>query len=126
MTPKNRPRKKPTQVLAASVEQDAPEAIEAMEASEAIEAIEPSETVVDVQPQSATDRRFHEARMHEADGDLATAIAIYRDLLLDNPNDLRVRNNLGCLYEKRGDATLALEQFEAARAVDPENVAVLL
>jgi len=72
------------------------------------------------------DHRFHDARQREQLGDIAGAIEIYRELLLDDPQDVRVRNNLGCLYEKRGEFQRALEQFEAARAVAPDNVGVLL
>ena len=75
---------------------------------------------------SAFDHRFYEARMLENDGDVDGAIAIYRELALENPADIRVRNNLGCLYEERGQGLLALEQYEAARALAPDNVAILL
>ena len=126
---KPRPRIRPTPAHVSGVEPEvaaedvlSPEEPINIEVDEVV--AEPE--VIAVPQQSAFDRRFHEARVRENDGDLSGAIAIYRELLLEQPNDIRVRNNLGCLYEKRGDGVLALEQFEAARSLDPENVAVLL
>src|SRR5437773_339408 len=72
------------------------------------------------------DHRFREARVREQEGDLVGALEIYRHLVQEDPNDIRVRNNLGCVYEKRGDMAQALVEYEAARAVAPDNVAVLL
>ncbi|HEY0305479.1 MAG TPA: hypothetical protein VGC44_10905, partial [Longimicrobiales bacterium] len=42
------------------------------------------------------DRRFHGARLAERSGDIEDAIARYRELLRESPNDVRARNNLGC------------------------------
>src|SRR5215211_2659958 len=56
--------------------------------------------------QDAIDRRFREARTLENQNDIDGAIAVYRELLLEKPSDIRFRNNLGCLYEKRGAGLL--------------------
>ncbi len=75
---------------------------------------------------AAEDPRFVRARELESEGDLGAAIALYRELLFDDPRNLKARNNLGVIYDRRGDHTLALEQFEAARDIDADNVDVLL
>ena len=131
MRQKNQRRTSPASVLAAGAQQDSVVPADTSEAEQPdAGSVEPDTAAVIeelVAPQqSAFDRRFQEARALENAGDLAGAIALYHELLLERPTDIRVRNNLGCLYEKRGQPVQALEQFEAARAIDPDNVAVLL
>src|SRR5688572_18056987 len=94
-----------------------------------VEAPLPQEAAPSAASDSATasyDGRFHEARVAERAGETDKAIALYRELLREAPNDIRARNNLGCLFEKRGDYLQALEQYEAARAIAPDNVSILL
>jgi tetratricopeptide (TPR) repeat protein len=59
------------------------------------------------------------------DGRIAEAIAFYRDVLTQDPANLKARNNLGVLYDELGDLDLALEQFEAAELIEPDNVELL-
>jgi tetratricopeptide (TPR) repeat protein len=59
------------------------------------------------------------------DGRIDEAISLYRDILASNPADLKARNNLGVLYDEMGQSVLAIEQFEAAERLEPENVEVL-
>ncbi len=59
------------------------------------------------------------------DGRIAEAIALYREVLVQNPANLKARNNLGVLYDELGDMDLALEQFEAAELIEPDNVELL-
>ncbi|MEE2845109.1 MAG: Helicase associated domain protein [Gemmatimonadota bacterium] len=59
------------------------------------------------------------------DGRIEEAIALYRDILVQNPANLKARNNLGVLYDELGRLELALEQFEAAGLIEPENVEIL-
>ena len=59
------------------------------------------------------------------DGRIEEAIASNRDILIQNPVDLKARNNLGVLYDELGLLELALEQFEAAELIEPENVEIL-
>jgi len=59
------------------------------------------------------------------DGRIADAIALYRDVLRQNLANLKARNNLGVLYDELGELDLALEQFEAAELIEPENVELL-
>ena len=56
------------------------------------------------------------------DGRIDEAIALYREILAQNPSNLKARNNLGVLYDELGSLDLALEQFEAAELIEPENV----
>jgi tetratricopeptide (TPR) repeat protein len=59
------------------------------------------------------------------DGRIAEAIALYRDILVQNPANLKARNNLGVLYDELGSMDLVLEQFEAAELIEPDNVELL-
>ena len=59
------------------------------------------------------------------DGRIEDAIALYREILVQNPANLKARNNLGVLYDELGSLDLALEQFEAAELIEPENVELL-
>lgn len=58
-------------------------------------------------------------------GRVRDAVELYREVLSENPANLKARNNLGALYEALGSHDLALAQFEAAESIDPENVEVL-
>src|SRR5687767_807079 len=58
--------------------------------------------------------------------DVSAAIALYQELLRDEPDNIRARNNLGCLFDEQGQHSLALEQYEAARSLAPDNIEVLL
>lgn len=88
----------------------------------------PSEPVVMITPHVDDDaeRLFSKARELEAAGDTDNAIERYRELLLKDPTHIRARNNLGCLYGRKGQHLLALEQFEAARALDADNIDIIL
>jgi tetratricopeptide (TPR) repeat protein len=72
----------------------------------------------------ATADRLAEARDLVARGRIDDAAALYRDLLMDEPGNLKAYNNLGLLYEGMGRFERALEQFERARAIEPDNVTV--
>lgn len=58
-------------------------------------------------------------------GRVEEALAVYREILDENPGSLKARNNLGVLYDELGHHELALEQFEAAEKLGPDNVEVL-
>lgn len=75
--------------------------------------------------EAAEDPRLAEARAL-AGKDPVRAIAVYRSILLDRPRDVRVRTELGRLYDRRGEHHLALEQFEAARDAAPDDVGVMV
>ena len=59
------------------------------------------------------------------EGQIGNAIELYRDILADSPRNVKARNNLGVLYDELGHPELALEQFEAAEGIDPQNIEVL-
>lgn len=73
---------------------------------------------------AAADRldRAKELRQH---GRVEEASDLYRAILTDNPGSLGARIGLGRLFEAGGQHGLALEQFEAAVKLEPENVEVL-
>jgi tetratricopeptide (TPR) repeat protein len=52
--------------------------------------------------------------------------ALLRQRVLDNPNDVKARLRLGVLHDKRAEPLLALEQYQAAVAADPDNAVVVL
>lgn len=67
--------------------------------------------------------RFARARLAQLQGDLKTAESLYRRILLDEPDALRVRLELGRVYFLLEDDTKATLQFRYALAGDlPENV----
>jgi tetratricopeptide (TPR) repeat protein len=69
--------------------------------------------------------QFGRAKDLVRDGRIEEAIALYRDILVQNPANLKARNNLGVLYDELGRLELALEQFEAAGLIEPESVEIL-
>lgn len=76
-------------------------------------------------PGDSPDVRLEEARRLVAKGRVREAIDVYRDLVARHPDHLRARNDLGVLFDELGQHELALEQFEAAREIEPERVEVL-
>lgn len=72
------------------------------------------------------DERVTQAQQLAASGDAAGAVDLYRAMLLERPHDVDLRLQLAKLYEARGEALMALEQYEAAREVDDGDVRVLL
>jgi len=53
-------------------------------------------------------------------GDFDSALAHYRVLLEQNDASAEVHNNLGLLYEDRGQFDDAIKQFQRAIALDPK------
>jgi tetratricopeptide (TPR) repeat protein len=58
-------------------------------------------------------------------GRVEEAIALYREILADNPNSLKAHNNLGVLFDVLGRHEAAVEHFQEAQRIEPENVEVL-
>lgn len=81
--------------------------------------------VRDSQETSAQHERLEAARGLAAGGDLDGAIGAYRTLVLADPTAIVPRLELGRLHAAREEHTLALEQFEAARQVEDQNVDVI-
>jgi Flp pilus assembly protein TadD len=60
-----------------------------------------------------------------SDGRPLEAIEVYLEVLLDNPEHLTARHNLGILYDELGRHAEAIEVLEAARDLEPDNSEVL-
>jgi tetratricopeptide (TPR) repeat protein len=68
------------------------------------------------------DSKLDRARDAAIAGDVAVAIELYRELLVDRPHTTELRETLGMLYESRGQPERAIEQYEIVRDAEPENV----
>lgn len=75
---------------------------------------------------SLSDTRIGQAQDFAQGGRIADAIELYRDILTDSPRNVKVRNDLGVLYDKLGHSELALEQFELAESIEPQDIEVLI
>lgn len=73
----------------------------------------------------ALDERLVRAGELERQRDFRGAVALYLEVIAEDPKDPRARNNLGVLYDRIGAHELAIEQYEAARDLDPGNVEIL-
>ena len=58
-------------------------------------------------------------------GRIQEAIALFLEVLERNPASLKAHNNLGVLFDELKQHDSALEHFEQAERVEPENVEVL-
>ena len=61
---------------------------------------------------------------HDADDDYA--LEFWREVVLREPSNVGARRRLAHVFELRGDSMLAVEQLEAARTVQPENVDLIV
>jgi tetratricopeptide (TPR) repeat protein len=68
---------------------------------------------------------YRRARAAAEDGRLVEAEKGYRELLFRDPGHLKARNNLGYVYDALGEPARALEEYQAALAIDPQNVQLL-
>lgn len=58
--------------------------------------------------------------------DYATAIAVYKSLLAETPDDIGLLMNLGAAYHLSGQHTPAIERFERVLELDPGNATALI
>ena len=58
-----------------------------------------------------------------AEGNFAKAAERYQELADLNPRDADLRNSLGALYARAGNLKHAIEEFQAALAIDPAHQA---
>lgn len=58
-------------------------------------------------------------------GRVKDAVELYRDILMDNPTNMKAHNNLGVLFDELGEHETAVQHFEAALDVEHDNVEVL-
>jgi Flp pilus assembly protein TadD len=54
------------------------------------------------------------------------ALAYWRDIVLREPSNVTARRRLARVFELRGDGLLSVEQLEAARTVQPENLELIV
>ena len=78
-----------------------------------------------VLPDDGSGAMFAVAREHAEKNEVPAAIAAYRQLLTKFPTNVRARNNLALLLEKKGDADAALQELNTALETEPDNVSVL-
>ena len=69
----------------------------------------------------SADDFYLEARACAEDGDDAAAVELLEELVARFPNHGLAHNDLGVLYLRRGDSTLALQHHKDACALEPEN-----
>ncbi len=77
----------------------------------------------EIKPSSALVQNIF--RTHKQSGEIDQAFAALEQWLKDNPDDLGSVILLGMAYQEKGDANKALDVYEAARKINPENVVVL-
>src|SRR3954469_16292693 len=83
--------------------------------------IDPQPTPV---PDDGSGAMFAIARDHAEKNELPAAIAAYRQLPTKFPANVRARNNLALLLEKKGDVDGALQELNSALETEPDNVSV--
>src|SRR5690606_33908421 len=84
---------------------------------------DPLREVIAAEPErSPAEVKLDAARAAAMSGETSRAIELYRELLLEEPRNVELRATLGMLYETRGQPDMALEQYEAVRELEPENV----
>jgi Flp pilus assembly protein TadD len=65
------------------------------------------------------------AKEQAAEGRLGDARGLYRELVEEDPTNVRALNNLGILLDEMGDPEGAVAQLRAAKRIDPHNQEVL-
>jgi Flp pilus assembly protein TadD len=76
-------------------------------------------------PPSPWEQKMAWAKDRAREGRWAEAEELYRELLQENPDSVRARNNLGILLDENGDHQGAVAELRIARQLDPRNGEVL-
>ena len=76
-------------------------------------------------PDSPWEQKMAWAKERARDGRLEEAEELYRELVEEDPTNIRALNNLGVLLDEMGDPEGAVAQLRMARRVDPQNLEVL-
>jgi Flp pilus assembly protein TadD len=76
-------------------------------------------------PASPWERKMAWAKEQAAEGRLGDARGLYRELVEEDPTNVRALNNLGILLDEMGDPEGAVAQLRAAKRIDPHNQEVL-
>jgi tetratricopeptide (TPR) repeat protein len=72
-------------------------------------------------PAGDIDLRYNQAAMLQNDGETDRARAIYENILAEAPDHERSLVNLGVIYARQGEQATALELWQRALEVNPEN-----
>ncbi len=76
-------------------------------------------------PDSPWEQKMAWAKARATEGRLEEAEELYRELVEDQPKNVRALNNLGVLLDEMGDAEGAVAQLRAAKEIEPGNQEVL-
>jgi Flp pilus assembly protein TadD len=79
----------------------------------------------DAIPDSPWEQKMAWAKARVKEGRLEEAEELYRELVEDQPKNVRALNNLGVLLDEMGDAEGAVAQLRAAKEIEPRNQEVL-
>lgn len=81
--------------------------------------------VTEAIPEAPWERKMAWAKERAREGRLEEAEELYRELVEEDPTNVRALNNLGILLDEMGNAEGAVEQLRTARRIDPQNLEVL-
>jgi len=76
-------------------------------------------------PLSPWEQKMAWAKERAREGRLGEAEELYRELLHENPDSVRARNNLGIILDEKGDHQGAVAELQVARQLEPKNGEVL-
>ncbi len=76
-------------------------------------------------PPTPWEQKMAWAKERAREGRKAEAEELYRELLRENPESVRARNNLGILLDEKGDHEGAVAELRIARQLEPRNGEVL-
>lgn len=76
-------------------------------------------------PESAWERKMAWAKERAAAGRQDEAFELYRELVQEDPTNVRALNNLGVLQDEMGDAEGAVATLRAAKKIQPANQEIL-
>lgn len=83
------------------------------------------DTISEPVPLTAWEQKMSWAKERAREGRRAEAEELYRELLQENPDSVRARNNLGILLDENGDHQGAVAELSIARQLNPRNGEVL-
>jgi len=76
--------------------------------------------------ESTLESRLEQARELENAGHVDRAIELYQAVVREAPDHIPAHYALGLLYDRTGRHLEALEQYERAKRVDPDNIELLI
>jgi|GEM_PF-405619 len=88
------------------------------------EPAEEAETSPEPIPLSLWEQKMAWAKERAREGRLGEAEELYRELLQENPDSVRARNNLGIILDEKGDHKGAVAELQVAQQLEPRNAEV--